>query len=91
MRMSIVAPDWPSLFSGADRKRLFERLTLQAAPAHLHIDFIWLNWRQMGHFEELYYSWRLAKATPETSAAIIDVCAYVLAEFLQKASDVKPQ
>ena len=84
-RLSIVIPDWPSRFAGPDRKRVFERLVLQFAPAHLHIDFLWLNWVQMGRFEDAYFSWRLAKAAPGTTTGVIDVFSYILADFLVKA------
>jgi hypothetical protein len=85
-RLSIVIPDWPSRFAGPDRKRVFERLVLQFAPAHLHIDFLWLNWVQMGRFEDAYFSWRLAKAAPGTTTGVIDVFSYILADFLVKAA-----
>lgn len=85
-RLSVVIPDWPSRFAGPDRRRVFERLVLQFAPAHLHIDFLWLNWSQMGRFEDAYFSWRLAKATPGTATSVIDVFSYILADFLDKAA-----
>ncbi len=89
MRLSIVAPNWPSRFSAADRKQLFERLAIQFAPAHLKIDFLWLNWTQMERFEDAYFSWRLAKVTPETSESVIDVFSDILVSFLQEAGDYK--
>jgi len=88
MRLSVVIPDWPSRFSVPDRKRLFERFVLQFAPAHLHIDFLWLNWTQMGQFEDAYFSWRLAKSTPGTSAEVIDFCSRILADFLRRTTEI---
>lgn len=89
MRMSMIAPNWPSRFSAADRRQLFERLVIQFAPAHLKIDFLWLNWTQMERFEDAYFSWRLAKATPGTAESVIDVFSDILADFLQEAGDNK--
>jgi hypothetical protein len=43
----------------------------------------------MERFEDAYFSWRLAKATPGTAESVIDVFSDILADFLQEAGDNK--
>jgi len=43
----------------------------------------------MERFEDAYFSWRLAKVTPETSESVIDVFSDILVSFLQEAGDYK--
>jgi hypothetical protein len=63
-RISIVAPAWGGIGVNQERRGLFKNLVHQLAPAHLHIDFFWLNWEEMKDFEPDYKNWLLAQSEP---------------------------
>ncbi len=64
-RLSIVAPAWAGFGNNQNKRNLFQNLVKQLAPAHLHIDFLWMNWAEMKDFEPSYKNWLLAQCHPD--------------------------
>ena len=81
-RLSVVAPNWADIFGDKGARQNFQDLVRQLAPAHLHLDFHWLNWREMKSFEADYMRWMYEKSNPATVMRTIDACSFRLVEFL---------
>lgn len=56
-RMSILLPEWPARFQDDVFKDFVKDLFRQESPAHLRLNFFWLNIQEMSVFEGLYSSW----------------------------------
>lgn len=58
MRMSIVFPSWPARFQDKNFREAAENLFRLNSPAHVKINFIWMNLSNLKKFESLYFDWR---------------------------------
>lgn len=56
-RMAVVLPAWPARFQDKNFREFTENLFRLNAPAHIRIDFYWLNISDMKKFEKLYFEW----------------------------------
>jgi len=56
-RMSIILPEWPARFQDESFQNFIKDLFHIQSPAHLRLNFYWLNKNQMTVFEEMYASW----------------------------------
>lgn len=81
-RLSVVAPNWADIFGDKGARQNFQDLVRELAPAHLHLDFHWLNWGEMKSFEAGYMRWMHEKSNPAATVRTIDACSFRLVEFL---------
>lgn len=65
LTLSVILPNWPSRFQNTDFKDLLRNIIVLNAPVYVHVDFHWLNSRDMAQFEEVYFDW-LAERTAIT-------------------------
>lgn len=56
-RMTIVFPDWPYRFQKENFKKSIVTWITDNSPAHVVVDILWLNVKQMEIFESLYMHW----------------------------------
>lgn len=53
--LSIVIPAWNERYN---QREMYETLLLEKLPAHVTIQFLWVNAEEMYRFEQLYFAWR---------------------------------
>ncbi|MES3019694.1 MAG: hypothetical protein V4721_18035 [Bacteroidota bacterium] len=58
MRMSVIFPTWPARFQDKNFREATENLFRLNTPAHVKINFIWMNLTNLKKFESLYFDWR---------------------------------
>ncbi len=58
MRMSVVFPSWPARFQDKNFREAAESLFRLNSPAHVKINFIWMNLSNLKKFESLYFDWK---------------------------------
>ncbi|HEY1010171.1 MAG TPA: hypothetical protein VGE58_08680 [Daejeonella sp.] len=58
MRMSVVFPSWPARFQDKNFREAAESLFRLNSPAHVKINFIWMNLSNLKKFESIYFDWR---------------------------------
>lgn len=58
MRMSVVFPTWPARFQDKNFREATENLFRLNTPAHVKINFIWMNLSNLRKFESLYFDWK---------------------------------
>jgi hypothetical protein len=56
-RISVVFPSWTARCADSGFRRLAEETVRLNAPAHIAIDFYWLDFQAMLEFEILYHDW----------------------------------
>ncbi|MDE1465032.1 hypothetical protein [Spartinivicinus poritis] len=56
-KLYFIFPDWPTRFTSAEFKALIVRTVYSETPTHLQPMCIWLNRKQMDHFEHLFNAW----------------------------------
>ena len=57
LTLSVVLPNWPSRFQNSDFRDLMRNIIVLNAPVYVHINFHWLNSRDMEQFEDIYFDW----------------------------------
>lgn len=57
LQLSIVLPRWNGRFASDKMKYLFENIVKLNAPAHLKMNYAWLNYEEMFEFEKHYEKW----------------------------------
>ncbi len=56
-RLSIIIPSWPSRFSDPEFRKILEAMIREDAPAHIGIDFHYLDVETLNRFETCYSQW----------------------------------
>ena len=57
LKLSVILPKWPSRFQNPDFKDLLRNIISLNAPVYVHIDFLWLDSKDMDDFEMVYFDW----------------------------------
>ncbi|MES2373031.1 MAG: hypothetical protein V4557_10670 [Bacteroidota bacterium] len=57
-RMTVVLPAWPTRFQDKGFRVFTESLFREYTPAHIKLQFKWLNLGKMKKFEDLFFDWR---------------------------------
>ena len=78
--ITIVLPAWSARFYNQKFRILCEELLEERCPAHLKINFLWLDSPNMRSFEKLYFAWRESFADAKNT----DIASIDLASFLTK-------
>jgi len=84
LRLSVIAPAWPALFQNQDFRQLFHQLVATNIPAHLSVDYYWLEPGEMTEFEDLFKDWLDAKRNSD--AGTVQDLSLKLIRFLQPAT-----
>ncbi len=56
-RMSVVFPSWPARFQEDNFRAFTEELFRAMTPAHVQINFFWMDIFEMKKFEKIYFQW----------------------------------
>ena len=83
-KISIVVPNWPSVFKESGFQTLFHEMVVQHLPAHLKANIHWLNWKEMQDFEKIYCEWLEAKSNEASTLDEQDEKAAKLIQLLNK-------
>lgn len=81
--MSIILPSWPSRFQNSDFRTLVRNVFIVNAPAHIKIDFHWLEISDMKNFELLYFDWLEERNSLHPAQPDLDDKALSVVEYLQ--------
>ena len=78
--ITIVFPGWSARFNNSKFRSYCEETLEERCPAHLKLNFLWLEAPEIRTFEKLYFSWREAFANQQNT----DNASIALAGFLAK-------
>lgn len=86
-KMSVLFPNWTTRFHDREFQKLAEETVRLNAPAHIYLEFYWLEFSQMNDFEVRYLTWleRLwlkNKMENENALTKLDEAAKRLRDFL---------
>jgi hypothetical protein len=56
-RLTVVLPVWPARFQDEKFRNYVNKLFTENAPAHIRLNFAWLNFQEMRNFETIYFNW----------------------------------
>jgi hypothetical protein len=84
LAMTIVLPNWPYRFRNHDFRTVFKNNVMMNVPAHLEVNFLWLDINDMKEFEARFFSWIEARAHLDPPQPQLDDSAYELLEWLSK-------
>ncbi|EJF52662.1 hypothetical protein SapgrDRAFT_0933 [Saprospira grandis DSM 2844] len=82
--MSIILPAWPSRFQNEDFQDLMHAVFTINAPAHININFYYLDINEMKAFEEKYFAWLEERNAVEAQQPELDNMAMEVVAELQK-------
>lgn len=83
--ISVMLPSWPARFQNTEFRIFLKRIFALNAPAHIAINYHWLDIDEMREFEEVYYWWLDEKQKFPPEQPTLDDLAYELIRFIQKA------
>jgi hypothetical protein len=83
LRKTIVLPNWPLRFQNKEFRTLFEQTFTLDAPAHLDINFCWIDIEQMAVFEQTYYAWLSEKSKKNLDLTVLDELSFELMELIK--------
>jgi len=82
LRLTVVLPGWPARFQDDKFRDYINKLFTENAPAHIRLDFIWLNFEKMKNFETLYFNWLSEMSKTKTGQPALEL-ANSLIEWLR--------
>ncbi len=71
-RLTLVFPSWPGRFQKKEFRTSIEKFIIKISPAHVKIDFLWLNFEDLREFEIAYKNWYNMKNNPDTPMQELD-------------------
>lgn len=81
--MTMVFPSWPAKFQQSSFRRSVEEMVVMESPAHLFINILWLDFKDMETFEQAYKLWVQLKADPTTAKIEVDAAAKTLMDIIE--------
>ena len=89
--LTIVCPNWTKRFQSSDFVQLFEKLVGASVPAHININYVYLNVTKMKDFDSLYFDWLSIRHNPKELAEnlkLLDSKSYELVKLLESYKTV---
>ncbi|MGB0840037.1 MAG: hypothetical protein ACPGXL_07855, partial [Chitinophagales bacterium] len=83
LQVSIILPNWPARFQNADFQRFIIEVIEENVPAHITINYCWLNLQQMYLFEQAYQKWLDLRQTTIPPQPDLDQQSYELIQLLE--------
>ena len=77
-KLSCVLPNWSSKFQNDRVRKLMEYVIKINTPAHLIVNFYWLDTEQMGDFEDIHQKWLAEKTKQDSNFATLDELSLAL-------------
>lgn len=56
-RLTVVLPSWPARFQDINFREYVKKIFIEHSPAHIRLQFVWLDIEDMKYFEEIYFKW----------------------------------
>lgn len=78
LQLSFVCPSWSGRFRSQKMKYLFENVVKINTPAHLKLNFFWLNIEDMSTFETAFEQWLKLKRENKDRKKLDQLSAYLL-------------
>lgn len=72
LKVTVVFPGWSVRMADSRFRVACEELVSARMPAHLEVDFCWLNTFRMWKFEKAYYAWRKECANGELQPVTVE-------------------
>lgn len=82
LTLSAVLPDWTGRFQNDKIRAIFKEIFLQHVPAHLKVQFFWINIEKMKGFENYYFRWLEEKKSGK-NMKMLDDLSYLLVMLLR--------
>lgn len=82
--VSFIMPNWTSRFQNRKIQRLFEALTKINVPAHLVVNFFWVDLDDMRAFEDVYQMWLTEKGNENPDLSRLDDLSFTLIKHTQE-------
>ena len=61
--MTLVFPSWPTRFQDESFRNNVQELVLLESPAHVFVNILWLDFKEMETFETAYKDWSMLRTT----------------------------
>lgn len=81
-KLSIILPKWSFRFRAKKHRMIFENIARINLPAHLNLEFIWLDIQEMAKFENLYFPWLEMKKSDHVDNYKLNQLSMEMAKFL---------
>ncbi len=82
-RISVVLPKWCNRFNSKDFQDLLYETFAKSVPAHIKIDYHWLDYESLMTFETVHKYWQEEKRQEEPEIARLDTASYILSHLLK--------
>lgn len=56
-RLTVVLPSWPARFQDLNFREYIKKIFIENSPAHIRLQFYWLDIEDMKYFEAIYFKW----------------------------------
>lgn len=80
--ISVVLPKWCNRFSNKDFQKLFYQTFAKNIPAHVKVDYHWLDYESLMTFETVHETWQIEKAKETPTIDRLDTASYILSHLL---------
>ncbi|MFK7908689.1 MAG: hypothetical protein AB8B69_26410 [Chitinophagales bacterium] len=87
--ISVILPSWPARFQNSEFRGFLNRIFALNAPAHISINYYWLDTKDMRVFEEIYHDWLDEKQKFPPQQPHLDNLAFKLIDFVRQFKDSK--
>ncbi|MGB0929178.1 MAG: hypothetical protein ACPGVB_00280 [Chitinophagales bacterium] len=82
--ISVMLPSWPARFQNTEFRTFLQRIFALNAPAHISINYYWLDMTDMRDFEVIYHWWLKEKQAFPPEQPNLDDLAYEIIDFVRK-------
>jgi hypothetical protein len=82
-RLSIVLPKWCNRFNNKDFQKLLYQTFMKNIPAHIKIDYHWLDYQSLMIFETVYEMWKSEKEKEKPNIERLDTASYIISHLLK--------
>lgn len=82
-RITICLPAWTSRMSDDSFRSFFRKLVREATPAHITIDYLWLDFEDMKEFEIHWTAWLKAKQIAAEQHSSVNPMSQTVKDFLE--------
>lgn len=83
-QISFIFPAWLPRFKDTEFRQLLTETLVRETPAHIAINILWFDRKQMSEFEQVYNNWLLRKLNNNATAGNIDTAANKVLQALHQ-------
>lgn len=89
-RLSIVLPKWCNRFNNKDFQKLLYQTFMKNIPAHIKVDYHWLDYESLMIFETVYEIWKKEKEKEIPNIERLDTASYIVSHLLKSYTLKEP-